>query len=173
MLLKRVNLSCYVPLKVWAMAMAMKNMILGISIILGGSLWLKNNEVLDTFKTYFACGVFIAIANFVAAILMIIALYQGKDNILLVYLLIEFVIVFTLSIFTFVSSLGPNSMVFIILFLLCSGLWLGFYNVYKFYLELHEYNNGSVRAGIDEISCQINTNPLESFPEKVLETTTV
>ncbi|CAG9766590.1 unnamed protein product [Ceutorhynchus assimilis] len=171
---KKINMSCFIPSKTWAMIMALKNLALGISIIIGGSIWLTNNKVLDTFKTYFAFGVLIGITNIVAGIILISALVQGKENIVLLYILLEFIILFTLTIFTAMNNLDSEfSVVTLLVFLLCLSLWIGLHNVYSFYLELQEYNNSSVLAGLDEIACNTHPNPLVSFPEKSLDTTTV
>ncbi|XP_050303495.1 uncharacterized protein LOC126741187 [Anthonomus grandis grandis] len=173
--MRKFSPTLWISSKTWAMIMALKNLALGICIIIGGSIWLSSNEVLDTFKTYFACGVFIGIINIFAGIILITALIQGKENIVLLYLLIEFVILFTLTIFTAMNNLDFEnfSPTFLIAFLLCISLWIGHYNVYLFYLELQKYNNSSVQAGVEEIACNTHPNPMESFPEKSLDTTTV
>ncbi|KAH0999066.1 uncharacterized protein LOC109541823 [Dendroctonus ponderosae] len=173
-MLQNLNLSCYISLKSWAILMAFKNLLLGIAIIVGGSIWLTNSKVLDTFETYFACGVFIGIINIIAGCIMIAALLTGKEKIVLLYILLEFVILFTLTIFTAMNNLNPEiSIVFILVFILCLSLWIGLYNVYRFYIELQIYNSSSVEARVDEITCQMPPNYLASFPEKAVDTTTV
>ncbi|XP_030759969.1 uncharacterized protein LOC115885261 [Sitophilus oryzae] len=170
---RKVNLRFFLSLKSWAMVMALINLALGIGIIIGGGIWISQNHVLDTFKTYFAVGVGLGILNMASGCLLLTAVIQGNDNWVLLYILLEFVIAFTLTIFSAMNVYNEFSIVLFSLLCLCPILWIGLCNIYAFYVELYQYNNSSVQAGIDEIACNMQTNPLESFPEKALDTTTV
>ncbi|XP_066150350.1 uncharacterized protein [Euwallacea fornicatus] len=168
------NWSCYISSKTWAMIMALKNVGLGLSIIILGSIYQIKYQVMIDFKTYFVCGVFIGIINLVAATVMILALIKGKENLVLLYILLEFVILFTLSIFTAMHTINPEfSIIFLSFFFLCLFIWIGLYNIYGFYVELQNYNNSAVQAGFTEIACYNNPNPLNTFPDKAVDTTVV
>lgn len=164
---------CGLSSKTWAMTTALSNLALGIAIIIGGSIWMAHHQVEETFMLYFIVGVGIGVMNIAAGCILITALVQGKENTVLLYILLEFVIVFVLTVFSAMNIYEEFSLVMFILLASCPLLWLGLYNVYGFYLELHNYNSGAVQAGVEEIACNTHTNPLVAFPEKALDTTTV
>ncbi|XP_076274274.1 uncharacterized protein LOC143205086 [Rhynchophorus ferrugineus] len=173
MVARKLNLRFFISLKTWAMIMALTNLALGIGILIGGGVWLNKNHVEETFHTYFAVGVGVGILNLLSGTVLIVAIVQGKDKWVLLYILLEFIIAFVLTIFSAMNVYNEFSIVLFGLLCLCPILWIGLCNVYAFYVELYNYNNSSVLAGVEEIACNLRTNPLVSFPEKSLDTTTV
>ncbi|XP_060532032.1 uncharacterized protein LOC132705462 [Cylas formicarius] len=158
--------------KTWAMFNALTNLALGITIIVGGSVWMTGRYDME-FKVYFICGVVLGTFSIIAGCLLVAAIVQGKEILVLRYIVMDFIVKFTLTIFSAMNVYKHFSIATFGILALCPFFWLGLINVYSFYNELHDYNNSAVRVGVDEITCHTNANPLATFPEKSIESTSV
>jgi len=109
-----------------------------IGIIIISSVWLVDYEVLEFFSAPFAFGVIVGILNIIAAGVLIGALinvslvtnsnkfkmlksvFKGNEKYVLLYFLLDFIGLFTLTIVSALFSFDPDaSKAFIGLFVLC------------------------------------------------------
>ncbi|KAJ8984585.1 hypothetical protein NQ317_006047 [Molorchus minor] len=97
--------------------------------------------------------------------------HPAKERYILFYILLEMVNLVILTIFAILNiSHYPFASMSAIL-IGCSFLWYGLYLMYKFYLEIRDYN--SVQSGVIEISCNTHPDPLIGLPERAVDSTAV
>ncbi|CAH1098616.1 unnamed protein product [Psylliodes chrysocephalus] len=165
-------------LKNGAWIMTASNMLYGVSSLLSAAIALENYQDEED-RLNLIMTILLGVFNIFVGGVMIYALIKGNERTVLLYILLEMVNLFIITVFSAINIFEYKSLTrSASLTGLCIGcvlLWYGLYCMVSFYNELEEYNKTTIKSGLIEYSATNGTTGLEPvmFPEKAIDSTAV